>query len=70
MAHVVEKSKEKQFTLAEVAEHASDKSRFIVINDNVYDVTKFIDEVQKIEHIFISLNLFVAPWWRGNFERI
>ena len=45
MAYVVEKSKDKQFTLAEVAEHASDKSRFIIINDNVYDVTKFIDEV-------------------------
>ncbi|KAI6173554.1 Cytochrome b5 heme-binding domain-containing protein [Aphelenchoides besseyi] len=34
----------KQLTRAEVAEHNSNKSNWIVIGNKVYDVTKFMDE--------------------------
>jgi len=34
----------KKITRAEVAEHNSNKSVWIIINNNVFDVTKFLDE--------------------------
>lgn len=46
-AHKVEKSTEKVFTLEEVAAHKTKDSKFIIIDDKVYDVTAFIDEVIK-----------------------
>ena len=36
---------EKTFTLAEVKQHKDAKSLWIAIGDNVYDVTKFMEEV-------------------------
>ena len=41
----------KTYTLAEVAQHkvtkGADKSVWVVIHDKVYDVTPFLDEVNK-----------------------
>lgn len=34
----------KQFTLPEVAKHATKKDLYIIIHDKVYDVTSFVDE--------------------------
>jgi cytochrome b involved in lipid metabolism len=36
---------EKTYSLAEVAEHNSNQSLWVVIDDKVYDITKFMDEV-------------------------
>ena len=36
---------EKTYTLDEVKQHKDSKSLWIVIGDNVYDVTEFMDEV-------------------------
>lgn len=38
-------SETKQFTLAEVKEHITNKSAYFVIHNNVYDVTEFLNEV-------------------------
>jgi cytochrome b involved in lipid metabolism len=35
---------EKEITWLEVSKHNSDESTWIVISNNVYDVTKFLDE--------------------------
>jgi len=37
----------KKFSLKEVTGHTDKKSCWIVIHDNVYDVTKFLEEVIK-----------------------
>lgn len=58
---MVEESKDEQavstsakvFTLAEIAEHKSTDSCWIVIHDKVYDVTKFLDEVSDIFFIYL-----------------
>jgi len=34
----------KKFTLAEVAEHNSESSLWLIFDNKVYDVTKFVDE--------------------------
>jgi len=34
----------KQFTYQDVAEHNTKKDLYCVIHDNVYDITKFVDE--------------------------
>ncbi|GFX81497.1 cytochrome b5 [Trichonephila clavipes] len=34
----------KSFTLKEIAEHSNSDSAWVLINDGVYDVTKFLDE--------------------------
>jgi len=36
---------EKIYTLAEVKQHKDAKSLWIVVADNVYDVTEFLEEV-------------------------
>lgn len=36
----------KQYTLAEVKAHNNNQSSWIVINNNVYDVTAFLNEVR------------------------
>lgn len=38
----------KQYSLAEVAQHNSNKSVWFVIHNNIYDVTEFLNEVSKI----------------------
>lgn len=43
----------KEYTLAEVATHNSRESLFIVIKDEVYEVSKFLAEVS-----FVILNSF------------
>ena len=35
---------EKEFTYQDIAEHNTKKDLFMVIHDNVYDATKFVDE--------------------------
>lgn len=35
----------KQYSLAEVAKHNSNKSVWFVIHNNIYDVTEFLNEV-------------------------
>lgn len=43
----------KQYSLAEVAKHNSNKSVWFVIHNNIYDVTEFLNEVSKISiHLF------------------
>ena len=42
------------YTLAEVAKHkTSDAGVWIVINDKVYDVSKFLEEVASYKHFNI-----------------
>lgn len=69
-------------TLADVAEHNSKKSLYLVIHDKVYNITKFIDEVsgpaneaqdqtdgRTITGSFPSALLVasqLASWWRGS----
>lgn len=46
----------KKYSLKEVEAHKDKKSCWIVIADNVYDVTKFLEEVSRsIKSIFTSL---------------
>ena len=40
-----ESSETKIYTLEEVAQHNEKKSVWLLIHDNVYDVTKFLEEV-------------------------
>lgn len=35
----------KTYSLAEIAKHNSNQSTWIVIHNNIYDVTKFLNEV-------------------------
>ncbi|XP_042881660.1 cytochrome b5-like [Penaeus japonicus] len=59
---MVEESKDEQavstsakvFTLAEIAEHKSTDSCWIVIHDKVYDVTKFLDEHPGGEEVLLE----------------
>jgi len=44
----------KKFTLKEVKEHNDSKSTYFVIYDQVYDVTKFLEEVS----IFLLFSFF------------
>lgn len=43
-------SEYKQYTLAEVATHNSNKSVWFVIHNNIYDVTEFLNEVKITFH--------------------
>jgi cytochrome b involved in lipid metabolism len=59
MANTNENSDKKLLTLAEVKELAVDKAKCIlVINNRVYDITKFIDEVCLLKEYF-SLRTFL-----------
>jgi cytochrome b involved in lipid metabolism len=50
-------SDEKVLTLAEVQQLSEDKNKCImIINNNVYDVTKFLDEVGK--YLLIDCELY------------
>lgn len=49
----------KVYTLAEIAEHKTTDSCWIVIHDKVYDVTKFLDEVS-----VFSIFLRYSCWYR------
>ena len=44
------------FTFEEIAQHNEKKSTWIVINDFVYDVTPFLDEVHIL---FILTNIII-----------
>ncbi|XP_076038190.1 cytochrome b5 isoform X1 [Oratosquilla oratoria] len=44
----------KVYTLAEVAEHRNQDSCWVVIHDNVYDVTKFLDEHPGGEEVLLE----------------
>ena len=39
----------KEFTLAEVAQHNTQTDLYIVIRDEVYEITKFISEVKVVK---------------------
>lgn len=56
----------KTYSLAQVAEHNSNKSSWIVIHNNVYDVTAFLNEVSNELMIFNELYLIahVQLWWQ------
>ena len=60
-------SDEKVLTLAEVQQLSEDKNKCImIINNNVYDVTKFLDEVGKYLLIMIvnyMMKYFSASRW-------
>lgn len=43
----------KQYSLAEIATHNSNKSAWIVIHNNIYDVTAFLNEVCILVYKFI-----------------
>ena len=64
----------KTYTLAEVAQHkvtkGADKSVWVVIHDKVYDVTPFLDEVNKgiakedlIAHFIVAFVTAVHKHW-------
>lgn len=61
----------KTFSLAEIAEHNSNSSSWVVIHNNIYDVTAFLNEV-RIQLWFVFLfNLFVcALRWDGNWSKV
>lgn len=42
----------KEFTIAEVSAHNQATDLFIIIRDEVYDLTKFSAEVSKFHHKF------------------
>ncbi|XP_055390618.1 cytochrome b5 [Condylostylus longicornis] len=44
----------KEYTLAEVLEHNSNKSTWLVIHNNVYDVTEFLNEHPGGEEVLIE----------------
>ena len=65
MASPTDTSDKKVLTMAEVQTLAADKEKCImVINNHVYDITKFIDEVceQIVESFGNSVDV-VASWW-------
>lgn len=45
----------KVYTLAEIAEHKTTDSCWIVVHDKVYDVTKFLDEVSDFFSFLIGI---------------
>ena len=47
----------KTYRAAEVAEHKDKKSSWIIIHDNIYDVTQFLDEVINPEIHFMLMSL-------------
>ena len=67
----------KKFTKKEVETHKDKKSTWIVIHDNVYDVTEFLEEVfcqLKIFYIscvrvLIVIYNLAASWRGGSFTR-
>jgi len=44
----------KKYSKKEVAEHTDKKSTWIIINDNVYDVTKFLEEHPGGEEVLLE----------------
>lgn len=46
-------SEYKQYSLADIAKHNNNKSTWLVIHNNIYDVTEFLNEVS-----FIFLQIF------------
>ena len=49
----------KEFTIAEVKEHTTEKDIYVIIHDKVYDLSKFLKEVSKSKHNTIDdLGLF------------
>lgn len=42
-----EKESNQTFSLADIAKHNSNQSTWIVIHNNIYDVTKFLNEVSR-----------------------
>lgn len=45
-------SNDKTYSLAEVAKHNSNQSTWIVIHNNIYDVTAFLNEVRNSSHSY------------------
>lgn len=41
----------KTYSLAEIAAHNSNQSTWVVIHNNIYDVTKFLNEVSFASHL-------------------
>lgn len=50
----------KKFTYAQVKEHNKAEDCWMVINDKVYDVTKFLNEVGFLYDIIIDIEKFIA----------
>lgn len=45
----------KEIRASEVAQHKDKKSTWIIIHDNIYDVTEFLDEVTKYPLLLVML---------------
>lgn len=60
----------KKYTMQEVSAHNKPNDLWIVINGNVYDVTKFVKDVRigdmNSDFIYINIHIFsrTASWWR------
>lgn len=54
-------SSEKTYSLAEVAKHNSNQSSWIIIHNEIYDVTKFLNEVSKSTYskVMVRIHSFV-----------
>ncbi|ESZ93313.1 cytochrome b5 [Sclerotinia borealis F-4128] len=48
-------SETKEYTYAEVAEHTTKKSLFMVIHDNIYDASAFVDEHPGGEEVLLDV---------------
>lgn len=59
-AHSGKMSELKRYTKAQVAEHNSLKSAWVIIDDKIYDLTKFLDEVIFEERNFVAEAEFSA----------
>ena len=55
-------SEKKVYTLKEVEKHNSDNDVWMVINDRVYDLTKFLNEASTVFYLNHMINLLTwAP---------
>lgn len=69
MAQEVQQESEKKiFRLSEVAEHKERSSCWLIIHNNVYDVTGFLDEVSRSMIIYCVRNFIV--FGRATYSRI
>ena len=52
-----EKQESKIITISEAAKHCTNKDCYLIIDNKVYDVTKFLEEVLFWAHLFLFLSL-------------